>query len=63
MRFESGRVVEQIKVIGTTNKTGSEVWFQIKYFTHTEINHATVADRLQNCIYLKIRNGFLMNAF
>ena len=54
MRFESGRVVEQIKVIGTTNKTGSEVWFKPdpKIFTHTEINHATVADRLQETAFI-----------
>ena len=28
MRFEHGRVVKDIEVIGNTNKTGTEIWFK-----------------------------------
>ncbi len=55
MRFENGgKVVKDITVVGTTNKTGSEVWFKPdpKIFTTTEINHATVAERLQETAFV-----------
>lgn len=54
MRFEHGRVVKDIEVIGNTNKTGTEIWFKPdpKIFTQTEVNHATVSDRLQETAFI-----------
>ena len=54
MRFERGQRVKELEVIGTTDRTGTEVSFKPdgKIFTTLDFDFATVSKRLRETAYL-----------
>ncbi len=53
-RYERGKKVTELKVIGTTSKTGTKVWFKPDplIFDTIEINYDTIAKRLRELAFL-----------
>ncbi len=63
MRFERGKRAQELRVVGDTTETGTEVTFKPdpQIFTTTEFEYELVAKRLRETAYLMGSRGIVLN--
>ncbi len=65
MRFERGEVAQELHVVGTTDKTGTEVRFKpdSQIFTVLEYDYEIISKRLREMAYLMGTRGAVIDLF